>query len=293
MNLFADLSDIVKENEPMAQHTWYKLGGPARYFITPQTQSELLEVVKRCHENNLEIFVLGRGSNLLVADEGVDGAVIHLAQGEFTETSISGNIVKAAAGVDMGHLIGVCAREGLSGLECMVGIPGSVGGTIQLNAGGSFGDIGSVAKAVHLMDRTGFGFTRQKEEIFFGYRTTNIMAKFILGAEFELTPDDPEKIGRAIKEVWMFKKNTQPISSRNAGCVFKNPRAMSSGAMIERAGLMGTRVGGAMVSERHANFILAQDGATSKDVLMLIDKIQETILKKFEVELELEIHIWC
>ena len=292
MNLFANLDEIVKENVPMAQHTWFKLGGPARYFISPQTHDQLQEVVKRCQENNLDIFVLGRGSNLLVADEGIDGAVIRLSQGDFTEIEIQDQVVKAAAGVDMGHLIGICAREGLSGLECMVGIPGSVGGTIQLNAGGSFGDIGSVVKTVNLMDRTGYCFCRERSDIFFGYRTTNIMAKFILGAEFELAPDDPEKIGRAIKEVWMFKKNTQPINSRNAGCVFKNPRAMSSGAMIERAGLMGTRVGGAVISERHANFILAEDGATSKDVLMLIDKVKETVLKKFEVELELEIHIW-
>ena len=292
MNLFANLDEIVKENVPMAQHTWFKLGGPARYFISPQTHDQLQEVVKRCQENNLDIFVLGRGSNLLVADEGIDGAVIRLSQGDFTEIEIQDQVVKAAAGVDMGHLIGICAREGLSGLECMVGIPGSVGGTIQLNAGGSFGDIGSVVKTVNLMDRTGYCFCRERSDIFFGYRTTNIMAKFILGAEFELAPDDPEKIGRAIKEVWMFKKNTQPINSRNAGCVFKNPRAMSSGALIERAGLMGTRIGGAVISDRHANFILAEDGATSKDVLQLIDKVQETVNAKFDVDLELEIHIW-
>lgn len=292
MNLFANLDEIVKENVPMAQHTWFKLGGPARYFISPQTHDQLQEVVKRCQENNLDIFVLGRGSNLLVADEGIDGAVIRLSQGDFTEIEIQDQVVKAAAGVDMGHLIGICAREGLSGLECMVGIPGSVGGTIQLNAGGSFGDIGSVVKTVNLMDRTGYCFCRERSDIFFGYRTTNIMAKFILGAEFELAPDDPEKIGRAIKEVWMFKKNTQPINSRNAGCVFKNPRAMSSGALIERAGLMGTRIGGAVISDRHANFILAEDSATSKDVLQLIDKVQETVNAKFDVDLELEIHIW-
>ncbi len=292
MNLFTGLDEIVTENEPLARHTWFKLGGPAKYYVEPRNQEDLLEVVKRCHENDVEMYVLGNGSNLLVSDEGVDGVVVHLNSDKFKEITFEENVVKAAAGVDMGQLIAACAREGLSGLECMVGIPGSIGGIIQLNAGGSFGDIGSVTRCVHLMDRSGYTFTRQREEIFFGYRTTNIMARFILGAEFTLTPDDPEKIGRAIKEVWMFKKNTQPINSRNAGCVFKNPRAMSSGALIERAGLMGKRVGGAVVSDRHANFIIANDGATSNDVLKLIETIQETVKNKFEVDLELEMHIW-
>jgi UDP-N-acetylmuramate dehydrogenase len=292
MNLLAGLDEIVKENEPMAKHTWFKLGGPARYFVEPRNEEELLDVTKRCHENEVDILVLGRGSNLLVSDEGIDGVVVHLNDEHFGKVEINESTVTAQAGVDMGNLIGVCARKGLRGLECMVGIPGSVGGNIKQNAGGAFGDIGSVAKAVHLMDRTGYKFTREREEIYFGYRTTNIMAKFIVGAEFSLTPDDPEQIGRSIKEVWMFKKTTQPINTRNAGCVFKNPRAMSSGALIERAGLMNKSVGGAHVSEKHANFIVANSGSTSKDVQDLIQLIRKTVNDKFGVELELEIQIW-
>ena len=292
MNLLAGLDEIVKENEPMAKHTWFKLGGSARYFVEPRNEEDLLDVTKRCHENEVDILVLGRGSNLLVSDAGIDGVVVHLNDEHFGNIEIKENIVTAQAGVDMGNLIGACARQGLRGLECMVGIPGSVGGNIKQNAGGAFGDIGSVAKEVHLMDRTGYKFTREREEIYFGYRTTNIMAKFIVGAEFTLTPDDPEQIGRSIKEVWMFKKTTQPINTRNAGCVFKNPRAMSSGALIDRAGLMNKSVGGAHVSDKHANFIVANSGATSKDVQDLIQLIRKTVNDKFGVELELEIQIW-
>jgi len=276
----------------MTKHTWFKLGGPARYFVEPRNEEELLDVTKRCHENEVDILVLGRGSNLLVSDEGIDGVVIHLNDEHFGNIEIKENIVTVQAGVDMGNLIGICARQGLRGLECMVGIPGSVGGNIKQNAGGTFGDIGSLAKAVHLMDRTGYKFTREREEIYFGYRTTNIMAKFIVGAEFTLTPDDCEQIDRSIKEVRMFKKTTQPFNTRNAGCVFKNPRAMSSGALIERAGLMKKSVGGVYVSDKHANFIVANSGATSKDVQDLIQLIRETVNDKFDVELELEIQIW-
>ena len=198
MNLFAGLEEIVKFDEPMSNHTWYKLGGPAKYFIEPKNEASLLDVVKRCHENEIEMYVLGRGSNLLVKDSGVDGAVVYLNDDNFGDVQFDGTKVVAQAGVDIGTLIGECARKGLRGIECMVGIPGSVGGAMRRNAGGSFGDIARITRKVSLMDRTGFKFEREREEIFFGYRSSNIMAKFILGATFELIEDDPESIGRSI-----------------------------------------------------------------------------------------------
>jgi UDP-N-acetylmuramate dehydrogenase len=276
----------------MAEHTWFKLGGPARYFVEPRDEQELLEVVRRCHENSVEMYVLGRGSNLLVADEGVNGVVIHLTKENFGKIGFEDTIVRAGAGADLRHVLMECAQKGLSGLECIVGIPGSIGGAVKINAGGSFGDIGNVAHSVRLMDSSGFGFVREREDIYFGYRMTNIMAKFILEVEFSLVPDDPERIGRQIKEIWMLKRNTQPMGGRNAGCIFKNPRALSAGALIDKTGLKGHRIGGAYVSERHANFIMADDGAKSADVLSLIELIREKVRDRFEIELELEVDIW-
>jgi len=233
-----------------------------------------------------------RGSNLLVADEGVGGVVIHLTNENFGKVEIQDTRVRVGAGADLRHLLMQCARSGLSGLECMVGIPGSVGGAVKINAGGSFGDIGNVAQSVRLLDSSGFGFVREREDIYFGYRMTNIMAKFILEVELMLVPDDPERIGRQIKEIWMLKRNSQPISNRSAGCIFKNPRSLSAGALIDKAGLKGYRIGGAYVSERHANFILADEGAKSSDVLELIEVIREKVRERYEIELELEIDIW-
>lgn len=277
----------------MAEHTWFRLGGPAKYFVEPTSEDELLEVVRRCHENNVPIYILGRGSNLLVADKGVDGVVLRLSNPCFNLIEFHGeNTVRAGAGTDLSVLLGECARKGLSGLECVAGIPGTVGGAVKINAGGRFGDIGNVAQSVKLMDSSGYRFERTRPDIFFGYRMTNIMAKFILGAEFNMTPDDPEQIGRMIKEVWMLKKNTQPMNSRNAGCVFKNQRAISAGALIDKAGLKGTKIGGASISERHANFIVAQDGATSQDVLDLIEHVRRAVRDRFDMELELEIEVW-
>ena len=292
MNLFENLDQIVKTDVILADHTWYKLGGPAKYFIEPDDYDQLQDVIKRCHENNVDIYVLGGGSNLLIDDAGVDGAVISLSSECFKKVEFNGETVRAGAGVTMSSLLRESARQGLGGMECMAGIPGTVGGALKINAGGRFGDIGSLTQSVDLIDSSGYEFTWQANELYFGYRMSNITARFITGAEFKLTPDDPERIGQLIKEVWMLKKSSQPMDTRNAGCVFKNPRAMSAGALIDKAGLKGTRVGGAVVSDRHANFFVAEPDAKSKDVLELIDLVRDKINERFGVELELELQIW-
>lgn len=276
----------------MSQHTWFRLGGPARYFVEPRSEAELIDIVRRCHENAVELYVLGRGSNLLVPDEGVDGVVVHISDKHFGKIEIDGTIVRAGAGAGINRMLQMCARSGLSGMECLAGIPGSVGGAVRINAGGRFGDIGSVARSVRLLDSSGYGFTRAHDDIYFGYRMSNIMAKFVLEAEFSLMDDDPDRIARLIKEVWMLKKGSQPVNTRNAGCIFKNPRALSAGALIDKAGLKGRTVGAAKVSQTHANFIVVENGATSAHVLALIEVMRKAVKDRFDVDLELELEVW-
>lgn len=292
MKLFDGLSEIVKTDEPMSSHTWLGLGGPAQYFIEPENPDQLAQVVRRCRENEVPIHVLGHGANLLVDDQGVKGAVVHLARGQFREVQVTGGDLKAWAGADMGRLVLRCVRQGLAGMECLAGVPGSVGGCVRMNAGGKFGDIGNIIEAVHVMNDDGEVFTRYRSDLAFAYRSTNITSRFILAAEFKLEEDDPQRILKQVKQIWIYKKNTQPLGYRNAGCVFKNPRGLSAGALIDRAGLKGTRVGGAHVSEKHANFLLADKGATASDVLKLINLVRETVYKKCEVYLELELEVW-
>ncbi|MFW6065813.1 MAG: UDP-N-acetylmuramate dehydrogenase [Planctomycetota bacterium] len=292
MKLFAGLEEIVKRDEPLAPYAWFGVGGPATYFIEPRTIDELSEVARRCRENEIPMHTLGAGSNLLIDDAGVTGAVIRLRQGEFAETEIDSTTVRARSGAEMGRLVLRCVREGLAGLEGLTGIPGSVGGCVRMNAGGAFGDIGNAVESVDVMTEGGEVFTRRRGELAFAYRSTNITARFILGAEFSLSSDDPHRILRQVKQIWMYKKNTQPLAQRNAGCVFKNPRGLSAGALIDRAGLKGKRVGGAVVSEKHANFIVTEPGAKASDVLKLINIIRETVYKTSEVYLELEIEVW-
>jgi UDP-N-acetylmuramate dehydrogenase len=292
MSLFAGLDEIVRTDEPLAPHTWFRLGGPARYFVRPRSIEELLDVLRRCRDHEASVRVLGGGANLLVPDTGVDGVVIQLTGEAFTAMSFDESGVTAGAGVELAALVLRCVREGRCGLEGLTGIPGTVGGAVKLNAGGAFGDIGSAVEQVDVMTEEGVEFQRMRDDLAFAYRSTNITAKLILRARFSLSEDDPHRILKEVKQIWMYKKNTQPLGGRNAGCIFKNPRGMSAGALIDKAGLKGKRIGGAVVSDKHANFIIAEKGATAFDVLKLIDLIRDTVAREFNVNLEKEIEVW-
>jgi len=292
MNIFSGLEHIVKTDYPIADHTWYGLGGPVDYFVTPKTARELKDVVRRCNESDIPIFVIGFGSNLLINDDGLRAAVIKLQGNEFEHTRFDGSTITAGAGDDLNKLVLKCVQKGLSGIEALTGIPGSIGGAVKMNAGGRFGDIGSAVQSVTLMDSRGNIFEKSKPELVFDYRSTNISAKFILSACLGLTPADPEQIVRTVKESWIYRKNSQPLNTRNCGCVFKNPPGAFAGALIDRAGLKGFQIGAAVVSEKHANFIIAQDGCKSRDVIKLIETIKQRVKKQSDIELETEIEIW-
>jgi len=288
------LEEIVETQYPLAKSTWYGLGGPADYFIRPKTIEQLQEVVRRCNEGRLPIYLMGQGSNLLIGDEGLRAAVIKLESEEFTKIEFDqdGAGLTAWAGAELSRLVLTCVEKGLAGLEPLTGIPGSVGGAVKMNAGGNFGDFGASVESVTLMDSRGNIFERSKPELVFDYRQTNIAAKFILNARLRLTPGDPEHIMRTVKEIWIYKKNSQPLNTKNAGCIFKNPRGVSAGALIDRAGLKGLQIGGAVVSDKHANFIIAKKGCKSRDVMRLIEVVRQRVKEQFDVELELEIEIW-
>src|ERR1700722_18819792 len=291
-NPFAGLEEIVTENAPLAQYTWYRIGGPAKYLIRPKSAQELAEAAKRCSENEIPIYVLGLGANLLVADEGVDAAVFRLDEEFWRTVKIDGPRLEVGAGADMQKLLLRAVRAGLAGIECLAGIPGTIGGGIRMNAGGKFGDIGALVQSVQVMDSNGETFQRTKDDLVFDYRSTNISAPFILSATLELEEDDPERIMRKTKEIWMYKRNTQPLNTKNCGCIFKNPRGLSAGALIDQAGLKGMRVGGAEVSEKHANFVIAHPSCRADDVMKLIKLIREKVWEKNQIHLESEVKIW-
>jgi len=292
MSIFSGLEEIVETDYPLARRTWYGLGGPADYFISPRTTEQLKEVVKRCNENEIRIYVMGFGSNLLIGDDGLRAAVIKLGAEQFAQIKYDAQEVTAGAGAELSKLVLTCVEKGLSGIEALTGIPGSVGGAVKMNAGGNFGDLGAAVESVTLMDSAGKVFEKSKPELAFDYRKTNITAKFVLNARLKLNSADPEQIMRTVKEIWIYKKNNQPLNTKNSGCIFKNPSGASAGALIDRADLKGLQIGGAVVSEKHANFIIAEAGCSSRDVMRLIEAIKQRVKEQFNVELELEIEIW-
>ncbi len=292
MSSLAAFNEIIRQNEPLAPFTWMKVGGSAQSFASPRNEEELTQLVRHCHAEEIPMRVLGGGSNLLVNDDGVDGVVIHLTPDNFGAVEVTGTTVRAGAAAPLSRLIAVAVRAKLAGLETLAGIPGAVGGALHGNAGTRSGDIGQFVSSVSVLTEEGEKFTRKEDELSFAYRTSSINELVILTAEFELQPDDPVEITRRMRKLWIMKKATQPLSFQSAGCIFKNPRGMSAGALIEQSGLKRTRIGGAEISERHANFIVTDDAATANDVLQLIEKARTAVAEQFGVDLELEIEIW-
>lgn len=236
--------------------------------------------------------MLGRGANVLVSDDGFDGVVVRLDHASFRRVKRRGSQVDVGAGVDLMPFARSCSARGLSGLECMAGIPSTIGGAIRMNAGGRFGEFGRLVKQVRVLRSDGCPETWPRERCGFGYRHSAIGDNIVLSAQLELVEDDPAKVRRAFEGCFAQKRDSQPLGERSAGCIFKNPIGRSAGALIDQAGLKGAQWGAARVSERHANFIVARRGATASDVLHLIDLIRERVRSAFSTELEVEVDIW-
>ncbi|MGQ0636540.1 MAG: UDP-N-acetylmuramate dehydrogenase [Planctomycetaceae bacterium] len=292
MSSLADFSDILQRDEPLAPFTWLKVGGPAQYLLRPRNFDELAHIVEACHAQQTPIRVLGAGSNVLVRDEGVGGVVLHLAHDAFSQISVEGNRVKAGAGASLAQVISHSVKAGLAGLDVLVGIPGTIGGALHGNAGGRSGDIGQAVRSVRVLNNAGETFIRTEDELTFAYRSSSLNELIILEAEFELHAEDPDEVTRRMRKLWIMKKATQPLTFQSAGCIFKNPRGMSAGWLIDQAGLKGTRIGNAEISDRHANFVVTHKGATSNDVLRLIDLARSRVTERFGVDLEMEVQIW-
>jgi UDP-N-acetylmuramate dehydrogenase len=293
MHPFEEFGGIVRTDEPMAHRNWFRLGGPAAYFASPRTLDELVGLLKRCRDEGLSFKVLGGGSNVLVRDEGVGALVVLLESPFFADVKVSGHVVEAGAAVPLTALISHSARSGLAGLEILTGIPGTVGGALRGNAGGRQGAIGQFVRRATVLDPADEIQVRERDDLSFADRESNLDEPVILSAEFELEPEDPESVVRRMRRIWIIKKENQPYAHQRSGCIFKNPTPeVSAGALIDQAGLKGTQVGGAEVSDRHANFIVAHPGAKAADILQLIDRIRQRVWQQFGYELELQIQVW-
>lgn len=292
MHALDDFAEIVKPNERLAPYMHLRLGGPAEFLVQPRSREELSAVVRRCYRERLPLRVLGGGCNVLVRDEGVKGVVLRLSEPAFTQVTVEGNHVRSGTGAAVSALISQAARHGLGGLETLVGIPGTVGGALRCNAGDRVGDISQFVRQVEVFDSAGEAQVRERDELRFGYHSSNLDDPVILTAEFRLESDSPDAIVKRMRRAWIQRKASQPLGYQPACRVFRNPRALSAAALVEQAGLARTRVGGAEVSERDSNYIILHPGATARDVLRLTDLMRSRVQERFNVELELEVTVW-
>ncbi|MDI6736038.1 MAG: UDP-N-acetylmuramate dehydrogenase [bacterium] len=294
MNLALELKKItphIKFNEPMSSHTSLRIGGPADIFIEVGNEEELKKIVELVYQSGTPYFILGGGTNLLVGDNGIRGVVIKLV-GEFKRIKVSDRGIIIGAGVPLTRLVNWASAKGLSGLEFAVGIPGTVGGAVIGNAGVAEKTIGDCITRVRVMDKQKVkieNLTPQK--CGFSYRMSQLKKYIILDVEILLTKSKICSIVNRLEGYKQKRWNTQPIKTKSAGCIFKNPPGNFAGKLIDEAGLKGLRLGGAYVSHKHANFILNDGTASAENILDLIAKIKEKVLDKFGITLEEEIVI--
>ena len=281
----------VLENEPLARHTTFRVGGPADVLFLPESAEELQRAMELAREAGEDCLVIGNGSNLLVRDGGVRGLVIKLA-GPMAGVSVEGSAIRAQAGASLSQVSRAALQASLTGLEFASGIPGSLGGALAMNAGAYGGELSQVVReAMVLMD--GRVQTLSREELAMGYRTTRVLREggIVLSAVLDLKEGDAPQIAATMDDLNRRRREKQPLSFPSAGSTFKRPEGYFAGALIEQAGLKGYAIGGAQVSEKHAGFLINRGGATASDLLRLIEYVQERVYAQSGVRLETEVRI--
>jgi len=286
----------AKPDEPMSRHTTFRIGGPADLLLDVETRDELRTVLDDAREHERVVTVIGRGANVLVRDGGIRGIVLRLT-GDFREIAFAadGRTVEVGAGTSLGRLVAETVKSGLDGFAWAAGIPGTVGGAVLMNAGSWGHAMSEFVQTLNVMTRDGNEVTFGAEEVVFGYRSARLPVGEAIVCGVTLRLESIETGGKdapALKAEYLAQKlRTQPLKVASAGCVFKNPPGTSAGELIDRAGLKGTRVGGAVVADMHANYIVNDGNATAADVLELIDRIRDRVKQAFDVELTLELRI--
>jgi len=283
----------ARTEEPLERHNTFRIGGPAEFYVAPRTVAEAAAVLQLAAAHHIPVRVLGNGSNLLIPDAGVRGLVLHVTRpiGGIERRDDS---LHAGAGVPLIQLMQFAARNGLSGLEWACGIPGTVGGALLTNAGTPAGQMGDSTIAIDIVEPDGTIRTLGPEEFAFEYRKSSLRGsgRIAVGCTVALQPGDTEEILQTIKTYNERRLLTQPVGTRNSGCIFKNHPQHRVGQAVEQAGLKGRRVGNASVSTVHGNFIINEGGARASDVLELIAAIKESLRRELGVELQEEVEIW-
>jgi UDP-N-acetylmuramate dehydrogenase len=276
-------------HEPLSKYTSFRIGGPADYYLEPKDKEDVVNIITYLQQNNCPYIILGRGSNLLVSDDGIRGAVINFEHG-LNSIRAENDLVIADAGVSVARFVDFCIQRGLKGVEMLPGIPGTLGGAIVMNAGAYGGEISDHLVEVEVL-REGKVIHVKKADAGFSYRRSGFQRDIILGAAFTLPAGNKEEIALIRKELLLKRNQSQPLNFPNSGSMFKNPPGTFAAKLIEQAGLKGMQRGNARISDKHANFIVNLGGATATDVVELIALARKTVFEKFDINLELEVKL--
>lgn len=282
----------VLREEPMKYHTTFRTGGPADYFIKPKNGEEISQIISICKEYNLPYYVIGNGSNLLVSDDGFRGAVIRIGK-EMSDIRFEGNQVTAGAGVSLAFLAMEVSKKGLTGFEFATGIPGALGGAVTMNAGAYGGEMAQILQSALVLDQDGRIHNLSLEELALGYRTSVIQKEnyIVLEAKMELKPGDQNEINNRCAELKKAREEKQPLEYASAGSTFKRPEGYFAGKLIMDAGLRGSSVGDAQISEKHCGFLINRGEASAKDIVELMKQVREKVYNQFGVMLEPEVRL--
>lgn len=276
--------------EPMDRHTTFRIGGPADYFLVPETAEEVRGILDICGKEKIPYFILGNGSNLLVSDQGFRGVIIQMYR-NMSSVIVEGTKIRAACGALLSSIAVAAKNASLTGFEFAGGIPGTLGGAVVMNAGAYGGEMKDVLEEVTVMDQEGHVLTLKADELQMGYRTSIIKSAgyIVLEAVISLKEGDQEKIRDRMRELTEQRTSKQPLDYPSAGSTFKRPEGYFAGKLIMDCGLRGYRVGGAQVSEKHCGFVINAGGATAADVRTLMQNVSDKVQKEFGVALEPEV----
>lgn len=292
MSIAQQFPEIVRCREPLAPYTHLRIGGPADYLVQPRTVEELREVLLACRQAQLPVRMLGGGNNLLVQDDPIAAVVIRLTAPAFTGVHVQGKYLRAGGGGSLWHLIATSVRAGLAGLETLVGLRGTVGGSVRCNVGDRTGEIATVVREVTVMTEDGTIHHRQREDLHFAEHSSDIDEPVILSVLFELEPENTSAILKRMRKAWILRKAQEPWSFQAAVRLFRNPPGNTAATLIDRAGLAKTRIGSAELSERNSNYVIAHPGTTAADILRLLDTVRTQVKARTGVLLEQELHVW-
>lgn len=290
--LFDDLGLTVASREPLAHHTWLGVGGEARYFCEPVDIDALSRLVIRARETGIALRMIGGGSNILIPTAGFDGMIVRLSAPAFSTIEVRNTSVIAGAGAKLVHVVCAAVQAGLSGIETLVGIPGTIGGALVGNAGGHGGDLGESVKEVTVMLPTGQLAVRRGTELVFQSRWSNLDDCIVIGCQLDLDEDSAELLTKRMQKQWIVGRSEQPSGTRTVAMMFKDPHGTSAESLITQAGAKDLRVGEAMVYAAHANYVVVFPKCSSDDARLLVELVRSKVRERLGVELTPQIEVW-